>query len=166
MDSMWTAGLIRVWSEGQDQSWDGAEFLVLQQFLGTVAVHKTVVGLAHRLWSKHIFFSYSFRAAYVDDLVCMLFCSVNQCLVKRYNLIQTKFSVTSGHSGGWVAKVCSLNAFLPLSSNILILWPNTYKPPRNANAFRINGNLYVFETGLCFVSGTGITRVQELSKIF
>ena len=125
-----------------------------------------VAGLAHRLWSKHIFLSYSFRAVFVADLICMLFPSVNQCLVKWYNLIQTKLPATSGRSGGWVAKACCLNTFLPLSSNILILWPNTYKPPHNANAFRINGNLYVFETRVCFVSETGIIRVHKLSKIF
>lgn len=161
---MWTAGLIECGLKGRIRVGTGLS-LVLQQFFGTAAVHKTVAGLACRLWSKHFFFSYSFRAVFVADLI-MLFSSVGQCLVKWYNPIQTKLPVTSGHSGGWVAKACSLNSFLPLSSNILILWPNPYKPPHNANAFRINGNLYVLRQECVLFQELGLPEFKNWAKYF
>lgn len=66
---------------------------VLHQFFGAGAVHQTA-GLATGS-DPSTPLPFSVRAAFVVAGIWMLLSSMNQCLVKWYNLIQTKLPVTS-----------------------------------------------------------------------
>lgn len=120
--SMWTAGFM-VLSKGQDQnlykSWVGCFIIFLEQQLCTkqqdwpqalIQTHLSAFLCQSSLcscWNMDAFF---FSESMPGEMV-----SSNP----------NKTSCHQWNAGGWAAKACSQNALLLLSSNILILWPNT-----------------------------------------
>lgn len=158
---MWTAGLI-VWCKGQSQNlcrgWVGWFISSLEQQMCTKEQDWPQALIQAHL--SAFFWQSSLCSCWNMDV----FSSSESMPGEMVSSNPNKTSCHQWSAGGWVAKACSQNTFL-LSSNILILWPNTNRHIMQM-LLELMATCLVLRQECVLFQGLGLPKFKNWAKYF